>query len=228
MTSVSIVIPVYNQRPSYLASTIESARAQTDPAEIVIVDDCSSEPVPGATVTHEKNRGIAAALNSGIQAMTGGWFCWLSSDDLLSPVKVANQLAAVTSRGYKVSYHRYYTSTREDGTPEAVSIDHRVETQKHQRQRLASGCVINGSTVMIHRSVFDDVGLFDESYRYAQDWDMWCRIAKKYPWLYLPEILGTRRNAGNLTERIAADPALNAVLAEENARVKTAHGDWWT
>lgn len=225
--SVSIIVPTYNQRSAYLASALRSAENQTVPVEIILVDDGSDEPVRGTTVRHEKNRGIAAALNTGIRAMTGDWFCWLPSDDLFAHDKVERQHAALLQSGHKASYHRYYVSTREDGAPERISIEHYAESHKHQRQRLATGCVINGMTVMIHRSVFDEVGLFDESYKLAQDWEMWCRIVQKHEWFYLREPLGTRRKAGNLTEQVERDGELSRLMAEENARIKGQYGTWW-
>ena len=225
-SEVSVVVPTYNQRPAYLDSALASAACQTYPCEIIVVDDGSDEPVPGA-ISHDKNRGIAAALNTGIAAATGEWICWLPSDDLYAPGKVECQLAAVKASGHLASYHRYYTTTRETGEPERISIEHRGLSHKHQRQRLASGCVINGLTVMVHRSVFADLGLFDETLKLAQDWEMWCRIAQKHAWLYLSEPLATRRTSGNLTERVDHDAELSALMAYENALVKERYGKWW-
>lgn len=228
MPSVSIVIPTYNQRPAYLFSAMQSALNQSVECEVIVVDDGSDEKPWSTTaeiISHEENRGIAAALNTGIKTMTGDWFCWLPSDDIFAHDKVERQHAAMVTSNHRVSYHRYYSSSRLDASPESISIDHRVESWKHQRQRLATGCVINGLTVMIHRSVFDDVGLFDESYRLAQDWEMWCRISRKYHWLYMPEPLATRRTGGNLTESVAKDAELTALLHAENARVKAEYGN---
>jgi glycosyltransferase involved in cell wall biosynthesis len=221
---VSIIVPTYNQRPAYLASALESALAQTHRCEIVVVDDGSDEPVQPIEgvriIRHHKNRGIAAAMNTGIAAMTGEWFCWLPSDDLFAPDKVSRQFHALYVSGRRASYHRYYWTTQEDGTPERVSIENRMETWKHQKQRLMNGCVINGMTVMLHRSVFEDVGVFDESYVIAQDWELWCRIARREEWLYLPDILGTRRTSGNFTEQVERSLELSALHREEIARVK--------
>jgi glycosyltransferase involved in cell wall biosynthesis len=86
----SIVIPTYNQRPQYLAEAVNSALGQTVPnVEVIVVDDGSDEP-PFADrdlkpenlqiIRHETNRGIAAALNTGIRASSAPWVCWLSSD----------------------------------------------------------------------------------------------------------------------------------------------------
>jgi hypothetical protein len=75
---------------------------------------------------------------------------------------------------------------------------------EEQKKLLSEFCAINGSTVMIAKEVFDDVGLFDEAYRYGQDWEFWARAGQKYFWYEINDILGTRREVEtNLTQTIA-------------------------
>lgn len=169
-----------------------------------------------------QNRGIAAALNTGIGHMRTDWFCWLSSDDLLDPRKVETQLALARATDAKCLFHRYQTFR--DGSddfalfsdlPTWANLD-------EQRRALAIGCPFNGSTVMIHRSVFDPVdgvGLFNPDFRYGQDWEFWCRAGQRYLWTGHPEILGSRREGGNLTAEIegAATPEARAKRARRDA-----------
>jgi hypothetical protein len=133
----TIVIPTYNQNPKWLKKAVYSASHQTVPVEVIIVDDGSNPPVPFTgwpenvrVIRHIKdkfcgpnavaysddpnagelvseNRGISAALNTGIKAMTTKKFCWLSSDDLLDPRKVQMQLAHMRDTDGKLSFHRY-------------------------------------------------------------------------------------------------------------------------
>lgn len=226
MRRASIVIPTYNQRPEFLKASIESALGQTAPVEVIVVDDGSTPPVemPGGMVAicHPCNLGISAALNTGIRAMSTDWFCWLSSDDLIVPEKVEIQLAACERSGAKASFHRYYVMNG-SGEPTASTFPN-WPNHKRQKQELGVGCLINGSTVMIHRSVFDDMGLFDASYRFGQDWEMWCRIAQKYEWLGINEFLGTRRSDGNLTERIARDEELRRIRDDEDRKIRRLYG----
>ncbi len=220
---VSVVIPVWNQKPYYIAEAIESVLSQTERCELIVVDDGSDEPVPAATIRHPRNLGIAAALNSGIRRMSGEWFCWLSADDLFVPEKVEIQRRDLEERDGVAGFHRYYVYGDNGG--EVLASKAPVwPNHKRQKQELGIGCLINGSTVMIHRTVFDDVGLFDESYRFGQDWEMWCRIVQKYEWRLLNEFLGFRRTNGNLTSRIAADPDLKAVRDAEDVRIQKQYG----
>jgi len=153
--------------------------------------------------------------------MTGDWFCWLSSDDLMMPEKVQIQRRATEESGKLCSFHRYFTF---GGSEPGISKGPVWPNHKRQKQEIGQACLINGSTVMIHRKVFDDVGLFDESLRFGQDWEMWCRIVQKYEWLYMPDVLGHRRQYGNLTERITKDPELRAVRDAENKQILKTYG----
>jgi len=100
---VSILIPAYNAAP-WIADTIKSALAQTWPKkEIIIVDDGSRDQTfqvaqwfasKDVSVVAQKNQGAAAARNKALQLCQGDYIQWLDADDLLSPDKVARQMAA--------------------------------------------------------------------------------------------------------------------------------------
>lgn len=91
---VGIVIPVFNTGP-YLREAIESALAQTEPVEIVVVDDASTDAEtleilagyadhPGIRlIRHEQNSGLPAGLNTGIGAMSTRFAFLLGSDDIV-------------------------------------------------------------------------------------------------------------------------------------------------
>lgn len=214
MKQATIVVPVWNQRRDWLDEAIASALGQTVPVEVIVVDDGSDVPVevpsPVRLVRMPWNQGIAAALNAGIAEMTTEWFCWLSSDDLLRAEKVEKQIPLGLA-----SFHRYDkigdNAHGFDVSPACPWAD--IE---EQRRYLKQGCWINGSTVMLHRSVFDRVGKFDPQYRIAQDWEMWRRVGEHYLWAWHPDVLGTRRETyENLTMRTQANgPARRARDAE--------------
>jgi hypothetical protein len=73
---------------------------------------------------------------------------------------------------------------------------------------------------MLHRSLFDEIGRFDETIRYAQDWDLWNRIGICHLWASVPEVLTTRREFGNLTAKIEADADLRARRDLEDGHVR--------
>ena len=226
----SIVIPTFNERPEFLRGAVLSAVAQTVPVEVIIVDDGSTSQAardvlseiafrfPASrvrAVLHGGNRGIAAALNTGIAAMSTPWFCWLSSDDLFEPTKVESQLGSMISAWALASYTGYHLKFNNSN---AVGHVRMVlwNSMAEQQATLAERCSINGSTVMIAKSVLDDVGPFDETLRYAQDWDMWSKIGRKYWWFGMLDKLTTRREFDNLS----ADTSLSSARRIEDAIVQ--------
>src|SRR6266700_4344460 len=100
---VSILIPAYNAEP-WIGDTIRSALAQTWPRkEIVVVDDGSTDQTlrvarqfasQTVSIVTQENRGASAARNRALELCQGDYIQWLDADDLLSPDKVAKQMAA--------------------------------------------------------------------------------------------------------------------------------------
>jgi GT2 family glycosyltransferase len=235
----SVVIPTFNTRPSLLKAAVASALRQTVPAEIIVVDDGSAEPVRphlvelglGSNtrlhlVEHRQNAGISKALNTGIMNASTEWIAWLSADDLFEPEKLELQLAACLATRSLCSYHRYNVHLDNGNRVAHVNVPgwKNLAEQKHVLGRC---CAINGSTTLIHRRVFEDVGLFDTDYRYGQDWEMWNRIGERHLWHYLPEILGTRREYQNLTQKLAAMADTSPEVRrkrEEDARIVARYG----
>ena len=110
MIRVSIIIPAYNAA-QLIDRSLGSALRQTYPAiEYVVVDDCSTDDTAERVerlrqasdrgdavklVRHERNRGVAAARNSGLHAATGDYIYFLDSDDELPPDAIATLVALV-------------------------------------------------------------------------------------------------------------------------------------
>jgi len=107
---VSILIPAYNAQ-EFVADAIRSAIAQTwEPKEIIVVDDGSKDQTltiakqfeaASVRVTTQKNSGAAAARNKAFSLSHGAYIQWLDADDLLSPDKIARQMAVLDQDGSK-------------------------------------------------------------------------------------------------------------------------------
>ncbi len=112
--SVSIVIPCY-QQGHYLRGCIESALAQGDGVEVIVVNDGSTDTTDAVAREFEgrvryipqSNRGLSAARNRGVSAARGEWIQFLDADDLLEPGKTAFQAAAGVAAGADVVYGPY-------------------------------------------------------------------------------------------------------------------------
>ncbi len=175
---------------------LESVMAQTcPPAEVVVVDDGSTdgtaelveERFPGFCVLRQENLGVSAARNRGIEASKGEWIALLDSDDEWQPEKLDRQLAALREFPELRICH-----TEEIWIRKGRRVNPRRIHAKHGGwifERCLPLCVMSPSSIVIHRSVFDDVGLFDEALPACEDYDLWLRICSRYPVLYVDEPL---------------------------------------
>jgi glycosyltransferase involved in cell wall biosynthesis len=183
-TTISVIIPVFN-RPQKLARAVQSVLSQSRlegaRLEIIVVDDCSSPPVAidGVRLLRlAENRGAAAARNAGIQECSGDYIAFLDSDDVWLPEKLAHQLEALKASKSQLAQSRlalvcgyYGASTFHEAVREYIP------RPAHAASDFASGCwFCPGSTLLIHRSAFDEVGLLDERMRRLEDLDWFFRF----------------------------------------------------
>ena len=188
MITVSVIIPTFN-RKAPLRKALESVLDQEAvPFELIVVDDHSTDGTPEmiqkefpsvTLVRLEKNQGPAAARNRGIERACGEWIAFLDSDDEWLPGKLKTQLAFFEQNpDYRIH------QTEEIWIRNGVRVN---PMKKHKKYRgfifdqCLPLCIISPSAVMIHKSVFEEAGLFDESFPACEDYDLWLRIACRFP-----------------------------------------------
>ena len=227
LPKVSIVIPVYNGA-DYMRQAIDSALSQTySNIEIVVVNDGSSDD--GATERialsygnkvryfPKENGGVASALNFGINEMTGDYFSWLSHDDLYHPEKVDSQVHALSGISHQrtVLYSDYTVFS--DGSEAATEVKLTGVLPEHFRFFITIKSVLHGCTLLIPRVAFDECGMFNETLRTTQDYDLWFRMAEKYEFVHLPQVLiKARQHAGQGTVKMhgIAQAEINDLLVK--------------
>ncbi|WP_445487018.1 glycosyltransferase [Niallia sp. 03133] len=192
---VSIIIPFYNC--SYVNLAIESALNQTyENIEIVLVDDGSTKfrekikPYKNDIVYLKKtNGGTATALNHGIQNATGEYIAWLSSDDYFMPDKISNQLSFMLENELDASFTNYDIIDKYNNVIIPWHCKRFSNINEVYMDFLTTN-VINGCTVVIKKSVFEEIGLFNEVFKYTHDYEMWFRLLTKgYQIHYLDKVL---------------------------------------
>lgn len=101
--TISLIMPVFNGA-RYLRESLASLLSQTLPAtEIIVIDDGSTDhsaEIAGdypVTLLRQQNAGAAAARNRGIEASTGALIACLDSDDVATPDRLQQQVAAFES-----------------------------------------------------------------------------------------------------------------------------------
>jgi len=194
VSKISIIIPFYNC--PYINHALNSVVNQTyQNIEIIVVNDGSTQYseriipyLDSIKYIEKENGGTASALNMGIEHATGEYICWLSSDDVFYLEKTEIQLAFMKERNALFSYTNYY-SINEKGTivtgPLGIHFSNRLALIK----RMSRSNIINGCSVMINKTVFNEIGIFDETLPYTHDYDLWIRIIQKYDIHYLAQPL---------------------------------------
>ena len=202
---VSIIIPVYNGS-DYMREAIDSALSQTyDNVEVIVVNDGSNDGGETERIAKEygehiryiykENGGVSTALNTGIKAMKGEYFSWLSHDDVYMPNKVENQIRALANLDDKSTLVccEYINIDKNSNIIEnmhtVVSPKFGIISWEEMLVRLFTIGPMHGCSLLIHKSVFENAGLFDETLRYFQDGYMWYKIfMKRYSLLSIPDI----------------------------------------
>ncbi|BCB03440.1 glycosyl transferase family 2 [Bacillus sp. KH172YL63] len=190
---VSIIIPFYNC--PYVDRAIKSALNQTyQQVEVILVDDGSTEHFEKIKPFKDRikyirkaNGGTASALNTGLRHATGTYFAWLSSDDMFTVGKIERQLTYMQAIRSKVSYTAFKVIDEKDKV--INEIHSRRMTKNMFRNVLLKACPVNGCTVMAEIDLIKQAGWFDESLKYTQDYEMWCRLMLHTRMDYLDEAL---------------------------------------
>lgn len=224
--AVSVVLPTYN-RASCLRQSMDSVLQQTfRNLELIVVDDASEDNtkaiVEGMSdpriryVRHESNRGGSAARNSGISMARGAFVAFQDSDDDWLPDKLERQMAAVDAE-CNVVYCGY---TKRVAESETYVPDRRIVRRDGDILRpLLSANFVGTPTLVVRRSLLQEVGGFDESLGRFQDWELVIRLAAVSPFRLIDEPLVIARDtAGNISSNAPAGvAALRAILERQAA-----------
>ena len=201
---VSIVIPVYNGE-KYIRFALESALAQTyDNLEILVVNDGSTDSTESIVQSYDderikyikkENGGVSSALNLAIKEMKGEYFSWLSHDDTYEPNKVEREISFLKENHYigkKIIVFSDYYLIDEKGKQIAECKKPHLEIEKKPEYALLKGHV-NGLSLLIPKTAFQEYGEFNTEMKCVQDYDMWHRMSKTYKFIHIPDFLVSTR-----------------------------------
>lgn len=205
---ISVIIPTYN-RADIVRRAIHSVLTQQGAQfELIVVDDGSTDnteeliqklylpqgrthhwsfgenPAPPPTPSPIKfisqaNRGVSAARNTGMAHAKGDWIAFLDSDDEWMPGMLEAQM-----NFFKMNPEYKICQTDEIWIRKGIRVN---KMKKHEKkggwifEHCLPLCAISPSSVMMHRSLLDAVGNFNESYPACEDYEMWLRIASRHP-----------------------------------------------
>lgn len=192
---ISVIIPSCN-RAQTLPRALDSVLHQTLPAdEIILVDDGSEDETsalmandyPQCLYLRQANQGVSSARNLGISTARGEWIALLDSDDAWQPHKLEKQMNALAaSPGLQICH------------TEEIWIRHGVRVNPMKKHAKSGGhifrsclprCVISPSSVLLHRTLFEQYGLFDTELPACEDYDLWLRLCVREEVLFVDEPL---------------------------------------
>lgn len=202
MVTVSVIIPTYN-RSRFIEKAINSVLQQTyKDFEIIIVDDGSTDNTRDVIDAcgnqiryfYQTNNGAASARNKGINESKGGYIAFLDSDDYFCKENLFKKISFLEDNlhiGWVYSDWQYVDAK-----------DNHIDKGSHQfsySQKKLSGEIfeellykrnfIATDTVVVRRSVLEDIGFFDPMIPSQEEYDLWLRISLKYTVHYINEPL---------------------------------------
>ena len=191
---VSIIIPVYNGS-NYMRQAIDSALNQDyNNVEVIVINDGSNDngltdkiaKSYGDLITYytKENGGVASALNYGISKMRGDYFSWLSHDDMYTKDKISKEIELIKTLNDKTEIVNCSFAVVDSNGAYLYSDD---SIEKYTIAELEKPLfalfvgAINGCSLLIHKSHFERVGVFNENLPTTQDYDLWFRMLRKQP-----------------------------------------------
>lgn len=230
----SVIIPTLN-RAERLVRAIQSVNAQTfQDFEIVVIDDGTDHTAAvlapfGDRITYLRGpgAGVAAARNLGMEKARGAYLAFLDADDRWYPRKLARVADAIQA---SPASGLFYSRIDYVGPSGERLVSPRIRCIRGDGYRaLLEGDFIANSAAVVKKACIGEVGGFDPGLYGCEDWDLWIRIARRYPiWCLLETLVAYEYlSAGSFSARmdlvlrgidevtaksLQADPALPAAV----------------
>jgi LmbE family N-acetylglucosaminyl deacetylase len=193
---ISVVVRT-KDRPALLAEALLSlAEGAYRQAEVILVNDGGAPPVlpagyplPVVRIDLPETRGRAAAAQAGVEAATGDYVAFLDDDDLAAPEHLATLAGLVAGAGVRVAYTDTAVGVYELDADGWVCRERRLPySRDFDPDVLLVDNYIPFNTLLIERRLFAEIGPFDLSLPFFEDWDLLIRLATRVPFHHLARV----------------------------------------
>ena len=193
MPRVSVIIPTFD-RPQLLPRAVESARRAGASVEVIVVDDASTDSTAEVCaglrgikyIRLDRNQGVAGARNIGLLESTADFIAFLDDDDLRLQDSLDHQLNLFESLPEAGFVAGGVLLGNQECIPTGETALVRAERGDLFWKILELNVHLIPSSVVVRKTCFQEVGLFNRRLAGIDDWDMWTRIAEQHPVLIDP------------------------------------------
>lgn len=229
---VSVVLPVHNGE-QYLAAAIDSILCQTHGhLELIVIDDGSSDGSPAIAaaytdprlrlVRNERNLGLVATLNRGIELACGEFIARMDADDVAAPERLALQVRRMVADpelavlGTDITYAD--ATGNVVGRPRSLPCGPTLV-----RWRLLRGTCLYHPTVMLRRTALGDER-YSAQFLHAEDYDLWLRLSRRHRLDNLPQSLLLHRRHGQSVSARHLETQLDSAARSLRGHVQERYG----
>ena len=216
----SVVIPLYNKE-AYVAKTLNSVLNQTyRNFEVIIVNDCSTDNsldvVKAARdhrikiIEHSENKGLSASRNTGINAATHLYIAFLDADDYWDFTYLETIVNLIKEYPEESVFATHYRENYNDKFFVPRSNLPKISKGKMLLIRdffkINSGrLILTQSCIVVHKTVFEQIGYYDENVTFAEDIDFYIRCFHTYNLAYYNDVCHTQNAAisGSITNSVS-------------------------
>ncbi len=199
--TVSIIIPTYN-RAHLVDRAIQSVLDQTyQDFELIVVDDASTDNTEEVVksfkdkriryICLQKNKGGAAARNTGIEASNGEYIAFQDSDDEWLPEKLEKQMKVFENASPEVGVVYTGFLRIKDGRESYIPYSWVTQKEGNIHKELLKGNFVTTQAAVVKKKCFEVAGMFEERLPCLQDWELWIRVSKYFHFKCIDEPLVT-------------------------------------
>lgn len=230
---VSVVVPTFNSSRTIRRALMSVLEQNYANLELIVVDDSSEDDTVAQIRSisdtrlrlknHAHNRGVSAARNTGIALARGKYIAFLDSDDEWRADKLSVQISymegrpeppAATCSGFVLRRH-----------PSKSGVIRSPKTARHGLDQLLDVCSVSpGSTLVVLRDVFADIGCFDENLARFEGWDFLLRLLERYSFTVIPTVLAEVHIRDEAQPLQVLDTAARALFERQAKRVQRVCG----